>query len=354
VLLLAIVLASAEEEQLLRTFHNPLNQNSVDVYLVVDTSSKNLNNLQFGQVKIALNNIIQDLSVGLTRIGIVFYGTFTSVDIVHAPTNETEIIEAIKTKIAQKQYVPASPTASTLAMALDEVNRLCGNYCRSKISRVTVILTSEAELVGRNEARQLETERQMTIVVVGVGNRVNSVALAGIASEPSTSYSIELDSYSLLAMSTQYITSLITSIPRFLAIGEQVSNYEFTKFNVYHTLQIDTSLYTSSSDSIIFLDIAYTAGTSTLYTSLTEPIPTIDNSNQAQLNDQRYFDGQYHLSYYFYSPKSSRRLYLSFIASSTETLTYQAFVVNVPIMKKNVANKFHNTIDFSDLASSIG
>ncbi|CAF1275546.1 unnamed protein product [Rotaria magnacalcarata] len=85
----------------------------------------NLNVAEFGQIKSALRGVIDGLASGSVQIAILFYGSTTTVDIVHAPTNETESVGRIKTKIEQKQFRPNNmPNPSTFNMALTEMERI--------------------------------------------------------------------------------------------------------------------------------------------------------------------------------------------------------------------------------------
>ncbi|CAF5181807.1 unnamed protein product [Rotaria magnacalcarata] len=104
----------------------------------------NLNVAEFGQIKSALRGVIDGLASGSVQIAILFYGSTTTVDIVHAPTNETESVGRIKTKIEQKQFRPNNmPNPSTFNMALTEVERICNKSCHHIfIPRVTLLLTS--------------------------------------------------------------------------------------------------------------------------------------------------------------------------------------------------------------------
>ncbi|CAF4625769.1 unnamed protein product [Rotaria socialis] len=197
-----------------RAYSNPITNLSLDAFFVVDTSSTNLNLVEFGQMKSVLRDIMDDLTLGSVRLAILFYGSKTAVDIVHTPTNETESIGRIKTKIQQKQFRRKNmQNPSTLNMALAEVERICNKSCRHIfIPHVTLLLTSAKQPeVYKIQSRRLDLVLRMTVITVGIGNQVNRTALSFVASESFT-YAISLDSFTSLIISAQHISSLVSSV----------------------------------------------------------------------------------------------------------------------------------------------
>jgi hypothetical protein len=330
-----------------RSYTNPLNNKSVDVYLVADTSSLNVDRMEFEYLKQVLTSIAKDLTNGNPRITILFYGTLRGVDVIYQTTG-ADVLDVIKTKIGQKQYTTGSPTPSTLAMALGEVGRLCTSSCRSSnIPRVTVILTSAVQpMVGPDQARLLEQAQAMTIIMVGIKNKVNKTLLSLIASEPYDTYVVEISQYLELPYIGEILSNIITYVPRFLAVGETISTSNAN--HDYNTVQIDISENATDSDVILILKISTSYcyyqpdECFTIYGSLSQPNPTRDNAVKAITGNNHYGDSQYHYSYYFYVPQHTKRFYLSLVINQPwYSVSYMVDTIDVATMKNNVGEMEH-------------
>lgn len=330
-----------------RAYSNPQNHQSVDVYLVADTSSRNMNRLEFETLKASLINIADVLLRGYARIGIIFYGTSKAVDWVHETTSNNSI-STIRTRVDQKQYFASSQNASTLAMAMKQVQQHCAQYCRNNsVPRVTVVFTSNLQPSdGTREARSLEEQQKMTIIAVGIKSQFNMTVLSQIASEPVHAYVLELSSYYELSAVSTIITNIITNVPRMFSLNELM--FVTNQTDVYNTIQMDVSRMTLDSDIIIMAVPHYTSSDCIhqpscfkMYGSLTQPNPTNDNAITAKpsIHLAELIEVDF-IFYSFHVPKRTKRFYLSSIMSSSLIqITCSIIVLDVDISKENVKGK---------------
>ncbi|CAF1055063.1 unnamed protein product [Rotaria sordida] len=152
------------------------------------------------------------------------------------------------------------------------------------MSRVTVILTGYSDPSAESRICQLERDRGMTVIVVGIGYLANTASLHNLASHPSASYAIPFDNFPELIVSAPYISSLISDVPPLFQMDQtfRVSN---ALRNVYYTIQIDTSQQISTSNTII--SFTTNCNDCPVFVSLSEPNPT--NVNTAASIRQHYF-----------------------------------------------------------------
>jgi len=315
--------------QQLRVYNNPLNNKAVDVFFLVDETNVRMSQLQLGQIKIVLNDIATELQpIGSTPyFGVFFYGATSSVHtVVSFPTTSATTVKA---NLDLKQYTTAQLSPSTLTSALNSVDTACQLYCRSNTPRVTVVFTGYPDYLAESRIRQLEQNRGMTVIVVGIGSLAHTVTLNNLASHPSQTYAIPFASFPDLIGTSPYISFLISNVPRLLSVGSTLS-VSSTVSGVYYTVQVNTNGYINSNDTVI----TYTTNclSCSIYASLSEPNPTSVNAIQ-NVNPQYFYAAGYTYSvFYFRIPKDANRFFLSFLGTGMSSVTGIFNVFNMPQM----------------------
>ncbi|CAF4326387.1 unnamed protein product, partial [Rotaria sp. Silwood2] len=214
--------------------------------------------------------------------GVFFYGARTAVNVV-APMVTTAA--AVKTKLDQQQYTVTQSNPSTLTLALDTVDSHCQSYCRSGVSRVIVIISSTPDSLAEARIRQLERNRGMTFIVVGVGVTGSTAALNRLASHPTRYYAVPVMSFFELILAASHISSVISDVPRLVDINSPLSIPSLV-VNTYYTVQLNTYSFTTTNDTIIM--VASNCPGCSVYGSLSEPNPISANTNQNS-NRQNFF-----------------------------------------------------------------
>ena len=326
VILLLIVGRTGGE---LKAYNNPLNNKAVDLFLLVDENNARLTNQQLGQMKIALNTIAGELQpVGSSPyFGVYFYGATPTVHTV-VPFM-TGYAAVVRSNLELKQYTTGSPNPSTVISALNLVESSCQTSCRSNIPRVTVIFTTNPEYSSESRIRQLENNRGMTVIVVGIGHSVNMDTLFKLASHPSRINAISFDSFTEFIVSAPFVTSVISNVPRLLSVSDTVS-VSSTSSGIYYIMQLNTYGYITSNDTVI----TYTTNCNecNVFASLSEPNPTSVNSIQ-NVNRQYFSAPGYTYSvFYFRIPKTANRFFLSFLGTGMASVTGKFNIFSMPTM----------------------
>jgi hypothetical protein len=311
----------------LRVYNNPLNGNSVDLFLLVDETNSHMNQVQLGQVKIVLKNIAAELqpSGSSPYFGVFFYGATSTVhEVVPFRTSNATVVKA---NLDLKQYTTAQPNPSTLSSALSLVDTRCLSYCRSNIPRVTVVFMGAPDHLAESRIRQLENDRGMTVIVVGIGSLANIDILYNLASHPKNIYAVPFSTLTELIVSTPYISFLISNVPRLLAVGSTLS-VSTTSSGVYYTVQLNTYGYISTNDTVI----TYTTNcyTCSVYASLSEPNPTSVNTVQSTNGQYFYAPGYTYRVHYFRIPANANRFFLSFVGTGMSSVTGIFNIFNMP------------------------
>jgi hypothetical protein len=306
-----------------------------------------MNNVQLGQIIIALKAIATELQpVGSNpSFGIFFYGATSTVQsVVPFPTT---LATEVKAKLDLKQYTTAQANPSTLSLALSSVNAACQSSCRVNISRVTIFFTSNPDYLAESSVRQLEKTFGMTAIAVGIGSLAHTATLNNLASYPSKVYAVPFSSFIELIGTAPYLSLLISSVSRPLAVGISLS-VPSTTAGVYYMVQLNTYGYISTNDTVV----TYTTNCNdcAVYASLSEPNPTSDNAVQ-NINWQYFYAPGFHYSvYYFRIPKNADRFFLSFVGTGMPSVTGIFNVFNMPQMMSFATS----TQTTPDLEISIG
>ncbi|CAF1599780.1 unnamed protein product [Rotaria magnacalcarata] len=290
-------------------------------------------------MKTTLFDIIQDLRSGSIRIGILFYGSSATVNVLHTPANDRESIERIKNKIDQKQFRHDNAhNPSTLQAAFAEVERICITSCRNIfIPRVTVVLTSAKQPeIEKKETERFGTFLRMTVIAVGIGNQVNRTALSLVASEPFT-YTISLDSFTSLVMTAKHISSLVSSVSPALHYADSppAKYYDSNYFDWYNSIQY---VVTHPKDHIVILNFETDACCNhdseiKVYASKFDPMPTSDNSEETKSYTSEQCGMSTHFKYYLFVREQIKRLYISFIVNNKpQTIKFQASIIDYQTM----------------------
>ncbi|CAF3018878.1 unnamed protein product [Rotaria sp. Silwood2] len=294
---------------------------------------------RFGDMRSALSNMIQGLGSGYVRIGILFYGSLSTVDVVHSPSNNKESIHRIKAKIEQKQFrTDSEQNPSTIYDALREVESMCNRSCRNIfIPRVTVVITSASQPNPRKtDTLLLGATLRMTIIAIGVGSHVDRTTLSLIASEPFT-YTASYHSFSALIIGTQYINSLTSSVPAVLQYEDLplAKYYDENDLDWYNTVQY---VVTNPKDHIVVLSFETDACCSRdspikVYASKIDPMPTNDNAGETRSYTSEKCGDVNRFKYYFLMREQYKRLYVSFmVTGKAQTVKYQTSIIDYNTM----------------------
>jgi hypothetical protein len=331
----------------LRVYENPLNNKAVDLFFLVDESNTRLNQIQLGQIKIALNAIATELQpVGSSPyFGVFFYGATSAVHAVVPFVTSSATV--LKTNLDLKQYTAAQSSPSTLSSALTSVDTSCLTSCRANTPRVTVVFTGSPDLLAESHIRQLENQRGMTVIVVGIGLLAHTAALDKLATYPSRTYAVRFDSFTELIVSAPYLSFLISNVPRLLSVGSTLS-VPSTSTGVYYMVQLNTYGYISTNDTVV--TYTTTCYHCTVYASLSEPNPTSVNAVANTNRQYFYAPGYTYGVYYFRIPQNANRFFLSFIGTGMPSVTGIFNVFNMPQMMSFPIN----TASTPDLETLIG
>jgi hypothetical protein len=326
----------------LRVYNNPLNDKAVDLFFLVDETNARMSLLQLGQIKIALNDITTDLQpIGSSPyFGIYFYGARSAVQaVVPFPTT---LATAVKANLALKQYATAQANPSTLSLALNLVNVTCQSFCRVNIPRVTILFTSNPDHLAESRVRQLEKTFGMTVIAVGIGSLAHTATLNNLASYPSRFYAVPFGSLIDLLVSYQYVSFLISSVPRPLPVNSSLS-VPSTTAGIYYVVQLNTYGFISTNDTVV----TYTTNCNdcAVYASLSEPNPTSDNAVQNIHWQYFYVPGFRYSIHYFRIPKNADRFFLSFVGTGMPSVTGIFNVFNMPQMMSFATTSTQTTPD---------
>jgi hypothetical protein len=310
-----------------RVYNNPLNNKAVDLFLLVDENNSHLDQMQLGLIKIALNAIATELQPAGTSpyFSVIFYGATPTIHtVVPFMTGSATVV---KLNLDLKQYTTGHSIPSTLISALDSVDKTCQSNCRSNVPRVTIIFTSYPDSSSESRIRQLENNRGMIVIVVGIGYLVNSATLNSLASYPSKIYALPFVSLFELIVSAPFVASVISNVPRLLSIGSTL-NVSRTTSGVYYMVQFNTFGYIRSNDTVITFTL--NCNDCLVYGSLSEPNPTSVNSLQNVDRQYFYASGYTYTVFYFRIPKNANRFFLSFVRNAMSSLTGIFNVFNMP------------------------
>ena len=329
---LLIVLASIAwkiDASPIRAFTNPLNNKHVDVFFVVDETKSYLTSMQYGLLKTALNTIASDLNPTLSspRLGLYFYGATTNVDV--AVPFETNSSNAFKVKLDGRLYPALQIRPSTLTMALELVDSHCRASCRADVPRVIVILSARLDASANSRIRQLESNRDVTVIVVPLGNINNNSGIGiELATHPEEVYAMPVGDYYQLIMTSSHIASVITDTPRLLEPSKNI--YVSTAANgVHHTVQVNTASFTVKGEAIVVM--ATSCANCPVYASLSQLIPTASNSLQNSDRHEFFASSGYPNSlYYFHVPQGTSRIFVSFQGTGASAVYFTCDVVGFP------------------------
>ena len=305
---------------LLRVYENPLNNKQVDLFFVVDEANANMNQLELGQIKLAIIDAATELqpSGSSPYFGVYFYGAKTSVEaVVPFPTTSAA---TMKSKLDLKQYSVGQSSPSTLSSALQLVRSACGSTsARSNVPRVAVIFTANPYVLAESYVRELESSYGMTVIAVGIGPLALVSSLQKISSHPSATYVMSFNAYSDVVSSARYISGVVSNVPPALTRGSTLSISSTTN-GVLYSVQLNTAGHINNNETLV----TYTTNCHfcTVYISLGYPNPSSANANQN--TDRKYIytsSGTYYDTYYFRIPKSTNRLFLSFVANGASSIT---------------------------------
>ena len=323
-----VLLAVGIEAGPLRAFTNPLNNKALDLFIVVDESRPHMTIMNFGLLKTALNNLVLDLNpAGSTPyFAVYFYGATTNVDTsIPFPTTSAAVV---KSGLDLKQYPTIQSNPSTLVSALNTVYTNAASNRRGVVPRVTLIITNNLNSDSEGIIRSLETNRDMTVIIVGIGSNVNTSIMNRLASHPSTYYAMQVGDFFQLSLLSSHISSVVSDVPRPLAINAPL-NIPALSNGVYHTVQINTAPYTTNNDVIILF--ASGCPTCAIYSSLSEPIPTSVNSLR-NTNTRPFFayTGYPNTLSYFRVPQGTGRIFISLLGNGAASVYITSDIFSLP------------------------
>lgn len=292
---------------------NPLNNNGIDLFMIVDESNSYMSLMQHGSVKRFLNVMAETVapSGSSPYFGIYFYGATNNVQTV-VPF-KTNSVASVKTYLDNKLYATTQSNPSNLDTALQLVLQNCSVHCRSTVPRVVLVISSALSASSNNAVRQLEINLGLTVVVVGIGSSISTTTLNQLASYPTVHYANFFSDYNDLTLNSHYIGEIISSVPRLVGI-RQITGVGTVVNGYYYILQVSTTPYTATSDALVLF--ASNCPSCAVYGSLSEPSPTsantIANSNRRSFHA---YSGYPNSLFYFRVPRGTNRLFLSFSGS---------------------------------------
>ncbi|CAF1386269.1 unnamed protein product [Adineta steineri] len=347
---LALLFFTTVDADPTRAFNNPLNGRAVDLFIIVDENNTYMSVMQLGLVKTALQNMANELNpVGSSpQFGAFFYGATSSLSTVVPYPTITAV--AFKAKLDLKQYSMMQANPSTLVTALNTVDSLCQSSCRPAIPRVTVVFSSVLDLTAQATIRQLERNRGMTVIVVGIGSYAGTPILNQLASHPVQHYAIPIGNLFELNVVAAHISSIISDVPRFLETNINAPLIITSMLSgIYYTVQLNTQEYTTTKDVLVMLTT--NCPSCSVYGSLSEPNPISANTVANQDRHNFYAAGGFPNSqYYFHIPKGTGRIYLSVLGNGMASANILAYVINLPNMMQVSAAD----VDSSSLSETIG
>ncbi|CAF2989308.1 unnamed protein product, partial [Rotaria sp. Silwood2] len=307
VIVVIIILFVEVEASQLRSFNNPLNGKSIDIFFVVDESNSKITNINFERLKTALKSIATELNPvgGSPCFGVYFFGATSSVrSIAPFPTCS---ITLLNTYLGQIQRAMAQPNPSSLVSALTSIESSCSISCRSNAPRVTIVFSHDPAPSAELAIRQLENNSGMTMMVVGIGSKATETIVEQLASYPPQYYAIHVASELELISTAQPIASFASNVPRLLGINQPLHTPS-TSSAAYYTVQLNLLPYTKMNNKIIMF--ASNCPSCKVFGSLTEPNPVSDNTNQnANMRPFFAYSGYPNSKYYFRVPQNASRLF---------------------------------------------
>ena len=332
----------------LRTVTNPLNNKALDLMVVVDESKPYMGIIQLGLLRTTLNSIALDFSpVGFgPYFGIYFYGGTTNID--NRVPFTTTSADAVKSALASKQLSATSSNPSTLSLALSTVGLNCASYCRANVPRVALLIVSNVESGEEAVIRQLERDRGLTVIIIGVGSKIDTSLLNRLASRPSAYYAMQVGDFYQLSALSSHISSVISEVSRQVVIGTPI-HIPTLSSGLYHTLQINTAPYTVTSETMIMFAIG--CPSCVVYSSASHPVPTSVNSQQSTVYRSFFaYTGYPSTLYYFRIPKGTSRIYVSLLGNGMNSVYITCDVFSVPqLMNINTRG-----VPIEDLSPIIG
>ncbi|CAF2082938.1 unnamed protein product [Rotaria magnacalcarata] len=314
----------------LRAFNNPLNGKTIDLFLVAEESNSQMSNLEFGLLKTALNNIaIETNPVGSSPyFGVYFFGATTQLHVV-APF-KTSSASMVKTYLDQKQYTMTQSNPSTLVSALTLVESDCALHCRQSVPRVTVVLSTAPSSSAEVAVRQLENNRGMIVIFVGIGSGANAAVVNQLASHPARFYALRVGSMYELVLSAQHIGSVAADVPRLLSINQPLS-ISSTTSGVYYIVQLNTFPYVTMNDTIVMF--ASNCPNCQVFGSLSEPNPISENT-VPNLNFRSFYAGAGfpNTLYYFRIPRNTARFFVSLRSNGMSAVSILFDIFTLPEM----------------------
>ena len=314
----------------LRGFINPLNSKSIDLFLVVDERSTYSSILDFGLFKTTLKSMFSDLnpSGSSPYFGAYFFGATSSVQI--SVPFRTQTADAAKALIDIKQYPFLQSNPSTLSTALALVESDCSLYCRAGVPRVTIIFSGAPQFSNKPAILQLENNRGMTVMFVGIGSNASELLVNELASYPKQYYGVRVQSMHELTILSQHISSIASDVPRLISTNQPIS-ISFTSPNVYYTVQLNLLPYTTQVDKIIM--VASNCPQCRVYGSVLQPNPIFENTPEIAIGQPFYTAAGYpNTIFYFRVPKDTARFYLSIRSNGMNDLKLVLDTFQLPTM----------------------
>ncbi|CAF1507999.1 unnamed protein product [Didymodactylos carnosus] len=244
-------------------------------------------------------NLTERLNIGPHRvhISIIKYSTTVEDSYIFSKTGTNQLKGAIVNVIKNLKYTGGSTATGD---AISRARQICDRECREKteaIPRAVVLFTDGNSNTGKpvgQESALLREQTKATVFAVGIGSGINELELQLIATKPYETYVLRLSNYLQLTQVINEVTIIACKVPAFIeaeikGLRNGMGGFMETAVNV-------------------------TAGDVKVYTSLTEPNPTSDNSRQAIAEGKRQQqDGKSTVDIYIeYIPPGSTKFYTSF------------------------------------------
>ncbi|CAF1573979.1 unnamed protein product, partial [Didymodactylos carnosus] len=291
-------------------------QTILDLILIVDDSGS-VAVSDFERAKSAMANLTERLNIGPHRvhISIIKYSTTVEDSYIFSKTGTNQLKGAIVNVIKNLKYTGGSTATGD---AISRARQICDRECREKteaIPRAVVLFTDGNSNTGKpvgQESALLREQTKATVFAVGIGSGINELELQLIATKPYETYVLRLSNYLQLTQVINEVTIIACKVPAFIEVG--VVYKSEVEQNTYRFYQAEIKGLRNGMGGFMETAVNVTAGDVKVYTSLTEPNPTSDNSRQAIAEGKRQQqDGKSTVDIYIeYIPPGSTKFYTSF------------------------------------------
>lgn len=259
-----------------RIYTNAFNNNSLDLYILASESDNGLNFQTHLRLRGFIIKVIESLYPpgSSTRFSVGFYGATNRTRWAVQPS--LTIAQLAMANLYSFQFSTTRQSdPGDLRRTLEEFKAVCSSGLRQNVPRVLVIIDPEFYDVSRDEIRDIENNCSITVITIGVGDRIDQSQVASLASEPGDRFGTKIINYDELPAHSTAIVILISEVPRLVNIGGQ---FEISDLRMGSDYVMQVRLPESTSANIL-ISLTLQCATCNVFGSTNEPRPTISNTN---------------------------------------------------------------------------